>query len=500
VINWKIRYSAIMQHHPELFDRMYSVIEIGCGPYGIAQFLQRPVTGVETADVSPASEHLKIIHGSITCLPFDDQEIDYVVCVDVFEHLSPDHRTQALDELLRVCRQTVIISCPCHKWAQSGEQALHDMFQRYNMPIPGWLQEHLDFGVPLITDLLYPIADSGYKFEILGNETLLQHYSGIAMDWMFPMAGDLNNKIHEKAPRTSPIGGNEWDLYYSFMFNIYKQWRSAGTVRPKIHRQSSLRQRWVQEETGPNLYAVYHTDFPTDHLGKVIPIFSGRLAQSARTGALTDRLRSGDGLPNNRWSELSAIYKIWQEGPKSAVVGFCHYRRLFDFRTGGRRSDAVPRQTDLSREELPDHREHFYDDFFLKSITKDTLVVAIPMPVQANIFEQYCEIHNTGDYLNIFNQIALSDSPLLPGMLEHFSTHMLYANDLFITSWDLFCELCDFWFGYLTQFVEKFPQRDTAEYHQRDVSFLSERIFDAWVRYRRRMQTEVIELPIFTLE
>jgi SAM-dependent methyltransferase len=486
-----------MQNNPELFNPAYTVVEVGSGPFGIAQFLGRPVIGVEPDKISSGSGHLEIIQGSVVSLPFDDQEIDFVLCIDVLEHLLPDIRQKAINELLRICRQRVIISCPCHRWAKSGEHALRNMFEHYNMPIPGWLQEHLDYELPIINEILDPIAETGYKFQVLGNETMLQHYAGIAMDWMFPMAGGLNDRINRKSRWTAPILGNEWDLYYSFMFSIFKQRRSQGAEWSETRRRSRLQQSIVHDGTSPKIYAVYHTDFPIDHLGKITPIFAGPAAARATAGQLTDRLSGDESLPNKRWSELSAIYKIWKDGPRSAVVGFCHYRRLFDFRPNARQLTGGVRDTHLPKEQLSSCTDQLFDEYMLKSIGHNTLIVAMTTGVEGNIFDQYCEIHNTNDYLDIFNQVALSDSPLLGGFLEQFSTDRLYANNLFVTSWDLFCELCEFWFTYLGRFADKLPRRDTADYHQRDISFLSERIFDAWVRYRKSAGTEIIELPIF---
>lgn len=499
MLNWAIRYSGIIRRHPEIADPRYSVVEIGSGPFGIAQFIKRPVIGVEPNQIAPANPHLTIVPGSITNLPFDDQEIDFIVCVDVLEHISPESRRRAIDELIRICRQKVIISCPCHKWARLGEQALLDMFVRLNMPVPGWLQEHLELKLPEINDILAPIAATGYKFEVNGNETMMQHYAGIALDWLYPLAGELNAQLKTKTPEAVPITGNKWDVYYSFMFIIYKQWRLIESAPQLASTQSDLRRRVVPESIAPTIYAVYHNEFPTEHLGKIVPIYAGQSADTAASGALTDRLYGGWALPNERWSELSAIYKIWKDGPRSSVIGFCHYRRLFDFRglIGG---VSEIRQTNLGRHQFLEYADYFYDDFFLKEIHQNMLIVSRPSPVQSTIFDQYCEIHSTDDYLEILTQMGLSNTPLLPGMLAHFSTHLLYSNNLFVTSWELFRELCEHWFSNLEPFAKNVRPRDISDYQRRDIAFLSERIFDAWVRVRQQMGTEIVELPVFFLE
>ncbi len=494
MLNWKIRYSAIIKDHPELADPTYSVVEVGPGPFGIAQYLKRRVVGVEPNPVSAGNGYLEVIQGVATDLPFRDEEIDFVLCVDVIEHIPPADRRQVIKELIRISRQRVIISCPCHHWAEAGEKDLCVMFERCNVGVPGWLREHLDFGLPMMSDILGPIVETGYKFEVIGNETLLQHYSGIAMDWLFPRAGELNGRINERAPRATPIIGNEWDLYYSFMFSVFKQSRSAKVEEIGRRSLSNLRQHIVPSGSAPKLYAIYHADFPTGHLGKVTPLLVGEAAVKATCDQLTDRLSDGTSLPNTRWCELSGIYRIWKEGPRSRVVGFSHYRRLFDFRN----TSAVT-QTNIPPDYWSNYTDHFYDDSLINSLDDNTVAVARPVDLGGTVFDNYSVIHNTNDYLGVLSQIAMSSSPLLRGIMEQFSQTSLYAYNMFITSWKLFCELCDFWFLYLGRFVEAHLQRDASDYQKRDVAFLAERIFDAWVRYRRSQGTTVIELPIFFL-
>ncbi len=84
--------------------------------------------------------------------------------------------------------------------------------------------------------------------------------------------------------------------------------------------------------SGAKIYVVNHL---ANRLPPDIPGFTHLLVGPAAVGlgpeSATDKLRNGDSLLNQRWSELSAIYKIWQEGPRSEVVGFCHYRRYLSF-------------------------------------------------------------------------------------------------------------------------------------------------------------------------
>lgn len=499
-LNWKIRYSKILLAVPALSDPESSVVEVGCGAAGIAEFLDRKVIGIEPNPVVARNKNLEIIEGSIMALPFADNAIDYVLCVDVMEHLPAELRAGAIGELVRIARKKVIISCPCHDWATAGELELKQMFEKTGIDVPDWLQEHLDFGLPLVQEILRPIAATGYEFEVAGNETMLQHYAGIALDTLFPSAPGMNTRLHAKAPLQPPIGGNEWDLHYSFMFTIKK----ADSKRVRYSQGESSRQRpqpgAAPIDSGHAIYAVYHKIFPLSHLGPIKPVFTGDLAQSHASQGLTDICVEGAGLSNRRWSELSAMYKIWTEGPKTSVVGFCHYRRLFDFSNHGRidrESLPLARETHVTADDLADGTYRLYDAEMVSAVADGSkIIVAIPHDTTKTIFEHYCESHHTNDYLEIFNQCVATDSPLLPFFMEQFSDHFLFANNMFILSWALFSELCGFWFELLNAFVSKFPERQSSAYQHRDVAFLSERIFDAWIRYRKNCGNEIIQLPI----
>jgi SAM-dependent methyltransferase len=485
LLNWKIRYSKILRDTPDLFDPAFSVVEVGSGSFGIAQFLDRKVIGVEPRPPVAGNDNLEIVEGSILELPFEDDAIDYVLCVDVLEHLAAGVREAAIRELLRVARKKVILSCPCHVWAKAGEVELKQMFQNFGAEVPGWLREHLDFGLPMVQEILAPIIAAGCAFEVTGNETILQHYAGIALDWFFPMAQGVNHRVQSKSTLQPPVYGNEWDLYYSFMFTLNK-------------RDGYFRAR-QQAQCGPGpmtreqaVYAVYHKEYPTSHLGRITPIYAGELALDYADRGLTDICVETERLPNRRWSELSAIYKVWMEGPTTGVVGFCHYRRFFDFTQN---CAPVGRETNVTVAELAHYR--LYDADVVASVADGSkIIVAKPHDTTKSIFEHYCELHNTNDYLELINYCSAVKNPLLPYFIEHFSDHFLFANNMFVVSWDFFSELCGFWFEILVAVVGRIPERDARAYQRRDVAFLSERVFDAWVRYRKQLGSEVIEVPI----
>ena len=484
MLNWRMRYSKILDQNRDLFDVSTSILEVGSGNIGISRYLKRKVVGLEPKFTGPVDEWLQPTHGNILDIPFADGSFDIVLCVDVLEHLSDSSRPRALAELIRTARSKVIISCACGSTAEEGERQLADLFRRTDVPVWPWLAEHLQNGLPSVASIFSELAKTGLAFEITGNESMNQHYGGILLDHYFPFSHGLNGKQESKTPFVPPMGDVEWDSYYSFLFTIH-----IGTKeRPRIRLDGT--------DNDARIYAVYHEAWPTEHLGRVTPLYAGGAANSAPPGALTDILHNEPRLPNGRWSELSAVYKIWKEGPYSDIVGFCHYRRLFNF--SACRSTA--RETFLSANELDTYKCAYFDKHIVEQVRENTIICAPPMRLSETIWEQYDLVHNIQDYCRILSSISWRYPDLMSFAVEQFHSNEIYANNLLVANWRHFHELCTLWFDLLKEFERQVPADRANAYQNRDISFLSERVFDLWVRHKRATGTMIIEMPIFLIQ
>jgi SAM-dependent methyltransferase len=102
MINWHDRYARVLQREPALFDVDRSVLEVGCGPRGIALWLQRPVVGVKIDwSEPPPNPLIEPVSGDALKLACDADAFDFVVCVGMLEQLAERaHRLDRREPLL----------------------------------------------------------------------------------------------------------------------------------------------------------------------------------------------------------------------------------------------------------------------------------------------------------------------------------------------------------------------------------------------------------------
>ncbi|MBY4594073.1 DUF4422 domain-containing protein [Ottowia caeni] len=486
MLNWRIRYQKIVHRYPELTDPHLSVLEVGSEVQGIAELLQRNITSVNGHIQATPSPWNTVVAGSPFKLPFADNAFDHVVCADGLKYIAKGARALVIAEMTRVARRKVILSMPCANLAVQSDLALAAAFQRMGKGAPPWLHEGITRQLPTVAEMVQLVSGTGLRFEIHTNETVLQHYGGLMLDIFFPFAAQISATEHSKM-RHQSVPETGWEMYYSYLFCIFKEHDPAWQkVMPPPARKAAA------TTPGVGLYAVYHRRLPLAPNTGITPIYVGEAAQAA-----TETERSDTELDNSRWSELSGVHEVWKNGPRTAYVGFCHYRRFFDFS----RKNGLARSTTLSFNDyiaraFVTASEHAITHF---EKNPDTLIVPPTLEVGHNIWDQYALMHNANDLCMVTNLLVRSYPHLIPYLVESFSTRKLYANNLFITRWDHFEELCALWLDVLCEVEKNVPVRTEDPYQRRDLAFLAERIFDIWVRYRAAQGTNLHAVPMLEI-
>ena len=494
MLNWKIRYAKLIKQYPGLRNLDKSILEVGCGPYGLAYQLSRPVQGCELNLVQSQSEWLKIAQGSILELPFQNNSFDYVLCVDVLEHLANADRAKAISELVRVAKEKVVISCPFDYPGAEGESALAEWYDKRFGERPGWLHEHLVNGLPKLSEIVAQIIGIGLPFDLFGNEGMLQHYAGILLDFDFPLSQQLLKHQRYKNPFEAPIAESDWDHFYSYGICVHKD---IPIPLPRAYQAAASGNVDAVERGKLGVYAACHDLSLLDDFGKITPLFTGASASQVGSHALTDILSSGRRLQNNRWSEMSGVYKVWQEGPKTDVVGFCHYRRFFDFSS----LDVDRYRSVIKKSEVAACNKNFLHEDVLRYCLGGSVILPFPYQLEQTPFQQYAFCHNANDLCKIVSLMSKKTPELLPYTDNIFNGNNFYSYNMFIMQWELFDELCKVWFGLLLEFEEMIPAGRASDYQNRDISFLAERIFDVWIRYAAdKLGVKLVHTPVYFVE
>jgi SAM-dependent methyltransferase len=173
-IDGAMRYWMVIQMFRDRFRPDVKILEVGSGSGGITEFLEYPVTGVDTAferTAERATPYLDPVVGSATDLPFEDASYDIVLTCEMLEHLSPADREPAIREMLRVTRPggRFIATFPADATAGRLDSWLNHAYNRRHGKDHPWAVEHLQEGVPStdqVRELVTRVVDGSGTVEI----------------------------------------------------------------------------------------------------------------------------------------------------------------------------------------------------------------------------------------------------------------------------------------------------------------------------------------------
>lgn len=124
------------------------VTEIGSGSRGITPYLGHKIVGVDMGFDEPVSSLLEPVCASALDLPFPSSSRPCVVSTDMLEHIPPESRQRAVDELVRITQRLLILAVPAGPGAESQDRALDTLYtEEHGVALP-FLTEHVENGLP----------------------------------------------------------------------------------------------------------------------------------------------------------------------------------------------------------------------------------------------------------------------------------------------------------------------------------------------------------------
>lgn len=137
-----------------------AIVEVGSGASGIAPYLNRPFVGVDQGFDQPVHPLLEPVAASALELPFDDLSRCCVISTDMLEHIPPNLRGQAVDELVRITRDTLILAVPAGPGAEAQDRMLAVLYhEEHGVEFP-FLTEHVENGLPTIGEFKRLVDES----------------------------------------------------------------------------------------------------------------------------------------------------------------------------------------------------------------------------------------------------------------------------------------------------------------------------------------------------
>jgi len=175
------------------------LLEVGCGPTGIAEFTDRPFVGCDIGFPPEAPPRMRRVVSTAAALPFLDGAFDTVIALDLIEHVDPGERSGVIGELLRVSRERLIVAAPCGRISLALERALDRWYRILGIPSPPWLREHLEKGLPEAGEIGAALEGADRTLERGGNENAFGHLGVMALEAL-PPARELLDRAAARRP------------------------------------------------------------------------------------------------------------------------------------------------------------------------------------------------------------------------------------------------------------------------------------------------------------
>ena len=140
------------------------LLDVGCGKFGIVTFLRGvPAIGIDRQAPAEIVEGVTFQLGDVTAIPFLDRSFPLVSCIDVLEHIPPDARDLAINELVRVASSAVLIACPHGKTAEECDKEFRNACESRARAIPAWVLEHEKHHYPVTTTVIAQIHKAAFE-------------------------------------------------------------------------------------------------------------------------------------------------------------------------------------------------------------------------------------------------------------------------------------------------------------------------------------------------
>lgn len=180
---------------------------------------------------------------------------------------------------------------------------------------------------------------------------------------------------------------------------------------------------------------------------------------------------SGDNIShkNPNYCELTGLYWIWKNDKKSDVTGLVHYRRYF------------------STAKFSLNPAYFLDGAEIGEILQSYDIILPKREwLKETAWEEYYMVSGLEKDLRRVEKIIKETYPdCMPAFREYFIQNRSWLYNMMICRKELFDEYCEWLFGILFQLETQVDDKDYTDYQKRIFGFMSERLLNVWVMYKK---------------
>jgi hypothetical protein len=140
-------------------------LEVGAGTSGLSNYLNVNVVSVDVQFPGRMPAMQVSVRADVTKLPFTSGSFDLVISTDMLEHIAPMSRGAAISEMIRVSRGTIYLAFPTGDHSALVDRRFDRLCKFIRRSTPGWLNEHLAFGLPDEEEVTSEISAAGGVVE-----------------------------------------------------------------------------------------------------------------------------------------------------------------------------------------------------------------------------------------------------------------------------------------------------------------------------------------------
>ncbi len=225
-----------------------------------------------------------------------------------------------------------------------------------------------------------------------------------------------------------------------------------------------------------------------------MPIQVGKALSDIDLGIPGDDSGDNISIKNDSYCELTGMYWAWKNLKDIDYIGFCHYRRYFDFNHIGRKHYPLTTiKTDLFEElnlDISTEAE--------KWLEKGGCILAKANHQHASLFTHYCEGHYSTD-IKIVGDIIRDTLP--QKYFQAFTDSLIRSNkfspyNMFIMNWNTFDKYCNWLFNLLEKVEKQIDTRNYPPYQKRVFGYLAERMLNLYVHAEH---LKILQIPILKI-